>query len=145
MIAPGGHPRFVLSAATLKDSGSGEGSVNDAPTCRPRSAASAFDTTAQPLSRSLPFADVRSPATSSLGGISCELSAGGARIQSLRSPHVRKLPRYTLTRWTPRRRRRPADPAYIKGVVANALDSPRGVTHTSVLESMPCAEASRPR
>src|SRR6202035_4077994 len=85
------------------------------------------------------------PEVNSLGGIGCELSEGDAKIQSFRSPHVRKLPRYTLIRLTPGRCLRAADPAYLNGVVAKALDSPRGVIHTSVLESIPCADVSRPR
>src|ERR1700684_4350282 len=121
MTAPGGHPRFVLSAATRRVVGCGEGSVNASPTWRRGSEASACESTAQPPPRTLATAAARFPFVSSLGGIGCPLLLGGASTQRRRVPQFKKLPRYTPTSRTPGRWARALGVEPVKGVVANAL------------------------
>ena len=106
MIAPGGHPRFVLSAATRRAVGRGEGSVNAladagggvlrraparAPPSRP--ARDSGDRDAR---------DRRSRAGSM--GSAAALLLGGASTHRRRSPQFRKLPRYRPIAPTPGRR-----------------------------------------
>ena len=64
MIAPGGQPTFVLSAATRMRVGIGEGNVKYEPIRRPCSPAIARESTAQPPARTRRLASANLPRSS---------------------------------------------------------------------------------
>ena len=145
IMAPGGHPRLVLKAATRRVVGRGDGTRKLSPTRRWFSLARACERTAHPPLRTSAVARRKLPETSCPTGTGDRLFDGGASTQIRREPQLKKLPRYSPTVAMPGSRAMADVSRAANGVVASTLDSPLGLTQTSALLSIARAEPNRPR
>src|ERR1035441_6551719 len=136
MIAPGGQPTFVESAATLNVLGVGEGSVKESPMCRRCSSAMACESTTHPPARRRALASARLPFSSWLAGIGSGELLGGAITHARRSPTSRNPPRYMPSERTPGSDAKRAAEFIANGVVPNVFALPAAETHTSLTRFM---------